>query len=359
MMWALGAVTIQMTGVRAMAELVARGDVAINIRYRPMRFSEVVGMTANKEALGKWMGGGGKRSRALLLHGSLGSGKTTIARILAMGLNCAIGDTVEPCLECASCKSAMAGKAMHITEYNMGASSRKDDAEDIVASMWNACFTGRNRVFILDEVQEQSKGSQALLLKTLEEPPKNTYMILCTTDPQKLLKTLRSRCENYEFRVPTANDIKQVLASVVKQEMPEMTVEQRREIFEACRGLSYREILMTLEKYVKGGGVGNISELFVADYYNFAKLVMAGDYLSVLDYITANEEQFDVEPARRMLRTFFSNQVGYALKNGDGQMADRFAKAFAHVDKGFYADPNPMPSFKVDLYGVCRELNGK
>ena len=336
-----------------MSDIVSRGDKAINIRYRPAKLSEVIGMESYKEALSKWVEMGERRTKTLLFHGSLGSGKTTLARILAMGLNCEKGDTSEPCLECPSCKAAMEEQAMHISEYNMIAANKKDDAEEIVKSMYKSCFTGRNRIFILDEAHGMSSAAQNLLLKIAESPPPNTYIIICTTEPQKIIKTLRSRCESYEIRVPTYEDIKTLLAIVVKQEMPEMKREQRVEILEACKGLSYREILMKLEKYIKGGGTGGIAEAFQSDYFLFAKIVMTGDFLSVIEYIAKGEDDFDVEAGRRVLRTFISNQIVYAMKEGKTDYATRCSNAFSHIDKGFYTDPNPLPSFKTDLFRVC------
>ena len=136
--------------------LVQRGDKAINERYRPRTFHEVIGNTETKRSLAGWMERGDKRSRSILLVGSSGDGKTTIARILAMGLNCEKGDTVNPCCECPSCKAAMAGEAMHIKEYNMSALSTKDDADAIVNSLYDSSFTGRNTVAILDECMHYS-----------------------------------------------------------------------------------------------------------------------------------------------------------------------------------------------------------
>lgn len=339
-----------------MIELVSRGDKAINERYRPMKFSEVIGCEKTKAALANWMGQGEKRSKAVLLYGNSGGGKSTISRILAMGLNCETGDSVEPCLECSSCKAAMSGEAMHISEYNMSALTGKDDAEEIVKSMGNTCFTGRNRVYILDEAQGMSTSAQNLLLKTLENPPKGVYCILCTTNPEKLLKTVKSRCEQFEFKNPTTNDIKVLLANVVKQEMPEMNIEQRKEILDACLGLSYREILMKLDKFIKGGGTDSISEAFQANYFDFAKIVMTGDYNNVLQYIENLGDDFDIEASRRMLRVFFCNQIKYSLKSME--LAKKYSLAFKILDKGFYTDPNPMPSYKVDLFDVCCIIKG-
>lgn len=285
-------------------------------------------------------------------------GKTTTARILAMGLNCEKGDTVNPCCECPSCKAALAGEAMHITEYNMSALSKKEDADDIVNSMYNSSFTGRNNVAILDEIQGMSSGSQNLMLKMLENPPNNTYVILATTDPQKILKTVKTRCEQYEFKNPSIDDIKYLLASVVKQEMPEMNLEQRKQILEASRGLGFREILMKLEKFIKGGGTGNIEEAFQADYYGIAQAILKGNYQEVLKQIEKSGESFEVEAARRLIRTFLCNQIEYGMKNNNSN-AINMLKAFRVFDKGFYTDPNPIPSFKADLFEACMIILGK
>ena len=338
--------------------LVQRGDKAINERYRPMTFHEVIGNEATKKALAGWMGKGEKRSRALLLTGPSGCCKTTTARILAMGLNCEKGDTVNPCCECESCRDAMEGRAMHISEYNMSALSRKDDADEIVSSMYNSSFTGRNSVYILDEVQSTSTSAQNLMLKMLENPPNNIYVILATTDPQKILKTVKTRCETYEFKNPGSDEIKKLLGSVVKQEMPEMTLDQRKEILEACRGLGYREILMKLEKFIKGGGAGSIEEAFQADYMGVAKAVVNGNYMEVLNQIDRCGEDFDVEAARRLIRTFLCNQIEYSMKNGRTEQAGRMLQAFRVFDRGFYTDPNPVPTFKADLFEATLAIGG-
>ena len=731
-------------------DLVARGDKAINERYRPCTFHEIIGNDKTKKSLAGWIEKGNKRSSALLLTGNSGCGKTSTAHILAMGLNCEQGDTINPCCKCPSCKSALAGDAMHITEYNMSALSKKEDADEIVNSMYNSSFTGRNNVYILDEClhyntsidclvdgkvkkikighivhkkmnvdvlsynhekqiieakpivnwfknpkkevyewvfekvaepcmhsskviltctdnhtvflrdtnqevqintlkkgdiirgnhistqknriipiqkrrkkmiisdevhqfllgtllgdshicfgasnsnyarisgihcerqkfyafekirilgdlfssgkdiinkgfqkingsvkmayrfrtksrielnqyydlfyknfdikkvlsqledigiavwymddgsltsngstltlqtqsyseqendeiinffknkyniqfhksldkrigkfslyccgkdknnflklvapyvltefqykcgnetvgnkireinpiytmgnqtgdfvecgyrfiekrynpkknqrghvydievadnhnyfasginvhncQGMSSSSQNLMLKTLENPPANTYVILCTTDPQKILKTVKTRCEQYEFNNPTYDDIKKMLSSVVKQEMPEMNVEQRKQILEACKGFGFREILMKLEKFIKGGGTEKIEEIFQFDYVNIAKLLISGNYLEILNQINKNENDFDIQAARRLIRVFLSNQIDYSMKNNQIDKAKLFLMAFRLFDKGFYSDPNPLPSFKADLLESCFLINKK
>lgn len=175
----------------------------------------------------------------------------------------------------------------------------------------------------------------------------------CTTNPEKLLKTVRNRCEQYEFKNPTYDDIKIVLGNIVKQEMPEMNISQRKEILEACRGLSYREILMKLEKFIKGGGTDSISEAFQANYFDFCKLVAYGKFREAMEYIEKNEDDFDIEAARRMMRTYFCNAMVSASKTNDVSV-HKYYLMCRIFDKGFYTDPNPMPSFKMDVYEACQ-----
>ena len=337
--------------------LVQRGDKAINERYRPMTFHEVIGNQATKKALAGWMERGEKRSRALFFYGPSGCSKTTFSRILAMGLNCEHGDTVNPCCECPSCKAAMAGEAMHIKEYNMSALSTKDDADAIVNSMYDSTFTGRNSVVILDEIQGTSTGSQNLMLKMLENPPNNTYVILATTDPQKILKTIKTRCEQYEVNVPTQDDIKQMLGSVVKQEMPSMALEQRKQILEACQGLGFREILMKLEKFIKGGGTDSIEDAFQPEFASLAKAMMRGDLRTCMAELEHYGDGVDANAVKRILRAFASNGIKYCYDRGDLAGAKKALAVFRLFDDGFYADPKPLPSLKADVFEACLLIN--
>ena len=342
--------------------LVQRGDKAINERYRPRTFHEVIGNDATKKSLAGWMERGEKRSKAIMLTGGSGNGKTTMAKILAMGLNCEHGDTVNPCCECPSCRAAMEDEAMHIKYYNMSALSTKDDADAIINSMHDSTFTGRNIVYLMDEIQAISTSSQNLMLTTIENPPPGVYVIFCTTNPEKILKTVKTRCEQYEVRNPSTDDIKQLLGSVVKQEMPSMTLEQRKQILNACQGLGYREILMKLEKFIKGGGTDSIEEAFEVDGAGIAKAVVKGDYAEALKQIAkAGDENLskdDIEGVKRIIRAFLCNNIKFFMDRGDAEGAKRMLLAFRVFDKGFYTDPKPLSSLKTDIFEACLVIKG-
>jgi hypothetical protein len=233
------------------------GDICT--RFRPRRASELIGTGSVKQLLVKAMAMGATRPKAYLLNGPSGCGKTTAARIAAMGLNCVKGDTAEPCLECESCKSVLNNTAMHVIELNVARVNTKEDAESMVQSMSCCALTGRNKVFIMDEVHMLTKHAQNLLLKSLEEPPPNTYIFLCTTEPLRLLPTVIKRCEAWVFTSPKEDDIATLLNCVYADETAagsDIRVPTADEVAffkSAVAGRSYREVLKTLDAFMRGG----------------------------------------------------------------------------------------------------------
>ncbi len=339
--------------------VVSRGDRAINERYRPMRFSELIGNEQNKIRLTRWMERGAKRSRALLLSGVSSGGKTTTARILAMGLNCEKGDTVEPCLECVSCRSAMAGTAFHIIEHNMSEANTKEAAEDIVASMYETCITGRNKVYILDEVQKLTNSSQNLLLKTVENPPPNVYIIFCTTEADALIPTLRNRFERYTYTLPTDRDISRLLAEVVKQENIVLTDEQKIQFFQYVKGMSYREILFSLEQFSAGLSVkdmdGGIRTAAGINIFELAKKVIYdGDFAAYQEAI-GSENNLEFEPLRCMLRVMAGKEIE---KNGfkNIRRAALYYDILSYIEEKKFFDSNPRPDASALIWRICTDI---
>ncbi len=167
-------------------------------KWRPHRFDDVVGQDVIVRTLKNAI----ERNRvahAYLFAGSRGTGKTTIARILARALNCERGPTSEPCGECASCKSILAGTSLDVLEID-GASTRGiDDIRQLRGDVKLASTGGRKKVYIIDEVHMLTPPAFNALLKTLEEPPAHVIFVLATTDPQKVPETILSRCQRFNF----------------------------------------------------------------------------------------------------------------------------------------------------------------
>lgn len=337
--------------------VVSRGDKAINERYRPMRFSELIGNDKNKAGLTAWMNKGKKRSKAILLSGVSSGGKTTTARILAMGLNCERGDTVEPCLECESCRAAIEGNAFHILEHNMSEANTKDAVDDIIQSMYETCITGRNKVYILDEVQKLTNSSQNLLLKTVENPPSGVYLIFCTTEPDALIPTLRNRMEKYTYTLPTDKDIATILGVVCKEENITMTKEQKIDFFNFVKGMSYREILFNLEQFMSGAELTKIEDAQKVDLFSLAKEIIYKGNFGAYQTVLNSGANLEMESLRQMLRTMASKEIE---KNGfqNAEKAAVYYDIFQEIDAKKFYDQNPRPSASALIWKICAEIKG-
>lgn len=347
--------------------VVKRDGKGIIERYRPHRLSEVIGNEPIKKAMSSWMSLGENRSRTLMFIGTPSAGKTTMARIIALGLNCETGETAEPCLECDSCKSIMSGKAFHVVELNMSMKTGKDDADAIIEQMSNSCLTGRNQVYIFDEMQMMSTNSMNSVLKTFECPPPNTYVILCTTDPGKVIPALRSRCETYEFLPPSESSIKVLLRDVCDQEGLDLSIEDKRAILDNSIGLSYRQILTSLNQFVHGGQGAVAGEFKVVEgnYNLLIDNILAGNVSSFSKNLRKfwnqrSDIKFDAEGFRRTLRM----RLGYLLmsesEKGLTSKGGRIYDVLKIFDSGVYGvnNENALPSIMKDGFAACVMMKG-
>jgi DNA polymerase-3 subunit gamma/tau len=191
--------------------------LAFALKYRPQNFDQVVGqehvVSSLKEAIAK------KRvHHAYLFSGPRGVGKTSLARILAKSLNCGTGPTVKPCLKCPSCIDIAAGKSLDIIEID-GASNRGiDEIRTLRENVKLSPAAGKFKIYIIDEVHMLTKEAFNALLKTLEEPPKHVKFIFATTDPHKVLPTILSRCQKFQFNLLSLVQIVGKLSEIAKNE---------------------------------------------------------------------------------------------------------------------------------------------
>jgi DNA polymerase-3 subunit gamma/tau len=154
-------------------------------------------------------------SHAYLFSGPRGTGKTTTARILAKALNCADPLDGDACNKCASCVAITKGTSLDVTELDAASNNGVDDIRDITAGAWHGT-PGSWKVYIFDEVHQLSKAASAALLKTLEEPPPHVVFVLATTDPHKVMPTIRSRTQHLEFRLFNGETLNSLLHEVEK-----------------------------------------------------------------------------------------------------------------------------------------------
>lgn len=189
---------------------------AIYQRARPVRWEDVVGQEHVKNVL-KAALEQGRVGHAYLFSGPRGVGKTTTARLIAMTANCQ-SDGLKPCGECESCLSVRAGSHPDVLEIDAASNNSVDDVRELREKVSLAAMRGGKKIYILDEAHMMSKSAFNALLKTLEEPPEHVIFILATTEPEKIIPTILSRCQHYRFRRLTAEEIAGKLAGLAQAE---------------------------------------------------------------------------------------------------------------------------------------------
>ncbi|MDX2084069.1 MAG: DNA polymerase III subunit gamma/tau [Candidatus Melainabacteria bacterium] len=204
-------------------------------KYRPQAFADVVGQAPTIQALSNAIRLE-KVAHAYLFCGPRGTGKTSMARILAKSLNCEQGPTVTPCGVCATCVGVAQGNALDVIEFDAASNSGVESARELIEGVQFAPLAGRFKIYIIDEVHMLSSAAFNALLKTLEEPPPNVVFVFATTEAHKVLPTIVSRCQRFDFQRITTADICDRLAYVAQQEQIRIDAEALTQIARHARG---------------------------------------------------------------------------------------------------------------------------
>ena len=186
-------------------------------KYRPQILEEIVGQEHVKKALANAINLN-KIAHAYLFTGPRGTGKTSTARILAKSLNCVDGPTVKPCGKCASCVDITNSTPLDVIEIDAASNRSVNDAQNILEKIQYAPVNGKYKIYIVDEVHMLTVQAFNALLKTLEEPPENVIFILATTEVHKVLDTIKSRCQRFDFKRITTDNIVKHLKNIAKLE---------------------------------------------------------------------------------------------------------------------------------------------
>ena len=219
--------------------------------YRPERFSELIGQDALVRTLQNALSLG-RLAHAFVLTGVRGVGKTSTARLLARGLNCIGSDgeggpTLEPCGVCEPCRSIAAGHHVDVLEIDAASHTGVDDAREIIEGVGYRPVSGRYKIYIIDEVHMMSKSAFNALLKTLEEPPDNVKFIFATTEIRKVPVTILSRCQRFDLRRVSTEQLATHLQSICERESISADSEAITAIARAAEG-SVRDSLSLLDQ---------------------------------------------------------------------------------------------------------------
>ena len=227
------------------------GYTALYRKFRPLTFSEIVGQehitrTLKNQIIANRVG------HAYLFNGGRGTGKTSAAKILARAINCLNPKDGEPCNECEICKGAINGSLTDIVEMDAASNNSVEDIRSIREEVNFLPTKAKYRVYIIDEVHMLSTGAFNALLKTLEEPPEHVKFILATTEPQKLPATILSRCQRFDFKRISNDNIIKRLKIVCKESDIEITDEALNTIAVLSEG-AMRDALSILERCIQDG----------------------------------------------------------------------------------------------------------
>lgn len=309
-------------------ELKSMSYMALYRAWRPQNFSEVVGQEKTVKALQNALQQG-RVSHAYLFSGPRGTGKTSIAKIVARAVNCSHPEEGEPCNQCPSCADILQGNFMDVIEIDAASNRGIDEIRDLREKVRMLPAQGKKKVYIIDEVHMLTTEAFNALLKTLEEPPDSVIFILATTELQKIPATILSRCQSYHFRRLTAEEIVERLRQVALSNKMKVSAEGLELIARRANG-GLRDALSSLDQIYSYKGteidkqavldvLGLVDDLYLS---RLMEAIFARDVGAVIEMLgQALQEGKEAQQIAREAVLYLRDLLVYSLLGTEAELA--------------------------------------